>query len=142
MQSEHLKSPSSFNLLVHFTFPSQLRDYIGQDINLATGIRDPQNSGLHEINFFFLYVKAQADISALICDIISNPGFFPLLCCYSWGGAAFLCMPTITHHRFHIPAHGSKDREWEEYPFPLATPPGSCICGFCSHFIDHADGHT
>ena len=89
-----LKSPVPSSLLVHVSPPSQLRHCIGQDVSLATCIRDPKNSGLHKIKvYFFLYVKVWADILAPICEVISNPGFFHLLGALPRAGAAWCARP-------------------------------------------------
>ena len=69
---------------------------------------------------FFLYVKAQADISALICDIISKTA--SSLCCAALPGvgAAFLFMPTVTHHHFHIPARRKQGQRMGGMPLPFS----------------------
>lgn len=106
------------HLLAHCTPPSPSRDCIGQDINGAICSRTPPNSGLCKIDVsFFLYIKAQADMSALACEVISSPGFFPPLCCYPYGGLLPLCAwpkwhPVISTFR----SAGSKGWDSENHP--------------------------
>lgn len=107
--NESAQKVLSSHLLAHCAPPSQSRDCIGQDINAAICVGNPKNSGLRQIDIsLFLYVGAHADTSALACEVISSPAFFPLLCCCSHRGAAFVCVGrdgALSHSQFT----GSKD---------------------------------
>ena len=105
--------------------------------------RPPKNCGLQETKAYFFYIKALADMLALICDVISNPGFFHLSCCYAWGG----CHLRVHGPRWHTiisafqPMGGKKTDKGRSAPCLKQHNPGTYIYCFCSHPTDHCHGH-
>lgn len=78
--NESAQKVLSSHLLAQCAPPSQSRDCIGQDINVAICVGNPKNSGIRQIDIsLFLYVGAHADTSALACEAISSQP--SSLCC-------------------------------------------------------------